>query len=262
MWEDVKQRYSELKSLDTNCVIDFADRHKYQFPPVATVAEILAFEEKIGAALPEQLKCFYLEMGNGGPGPDCYMHSLGETVDFRANQEWKGCDYYGNCDEDFEDCVCGLLDIMGAGYAHENGIVMNGDEKGKIIAFNSVGGWIFVQNNSLLEFYHDGFDGLFDSVNKIRELIEEKLKTEEILRELDRSFRTSPENGLVKIATLTGFPFEYNPDGLEAFLDKSEFKVKDTIRELFDKKIEEYRHTGKSKQFSKIYKTEKSEKKK
>lgn len=260
MWEAVIKRYQQLKALDSNCVIDRAQNHRYKFPSVAAESDMSRMEEKFALEFPPQLKSFYLEVGNGGPGPDAYVYPLEEIINLRAGEPWLGCDYYDNLEEDFEDTYTGLLVIMGAGYAHQNGIVANGDELGEIISFNSVGGWNFVQSNSLIDFYHEGLDKIFEMLNTIHEQIEEKRGVFDLACHLEHRFRMHPTNALVITATLVNIPFQYDPDARKAISYHKTtqgdlvFEIEKETQVMFDNKIAEYRQSGKSQHLAELYK--------
>jgi len=46
-----------------------AGKHRFQFNPVATTAQVDAYEQKYQFAFPESYKKFILEIGDGGAGP-------------------------------------------------------------------------------------------------------------------------------------------------------------------------------------------------
>lgn len=256
MWEEVKKRLDELKVLDTGGLYNF------EFPGVAMDQEIIAFEEKLGIELPAQLKSFYLQMGNGGPAPEAGLYPIGQVENLRADRKWLGCEHYDDLELDFEQSVCGLLTIMGAGYAHANGIVTNGDEKGKIIAFSSSGGWIFVQSASLTDFYNQGLDEIFAMFNEMKTLIEAGEDTYPILLHFSNPRGTHPHNTLLRIASLIELPFQYDSETRPAisyiWYEKSAdtgeevLKIKAETESAFNEKIAEYRKSGRAKSLSKI----------
>ena len=255
MWEGIKERYAELAELDSNCVIDTAMYHKYQYPRMATEDEVQALEARLGVSIPEQLRAIYKEMGNGAFGPDCGMHEINHVEGYRADEEWLGCEYYDmNCpdEQDYEECFSGLANIMGAGYAHECGIVTKGEGVGNIIAYDSQSGFIYIESDSLLDYYNKGLDKLFTIFNQLRDEIQSNDDVELILRVLSEKHMRSPENTLTHIASLINFQFTYD-DALASFEQKMEYKLKADVRQFLNSKLADFRSTERAGQRSELH---------
>ena len=70
MWDDVLKRIGVLARLDRNYVVYGANHHKYRFNAIPNKSEVIKVEEGLGVRLPDELRNFYLYLGNGGVGPD------------------------------------------------------------------------------------------------------------------------------------------------------------------------------------------------
>jgi len=46
MWDDVVKKIATLKSLDNNCVLTYAEYHRYEFNPPVSLEKIVAVEKK------------------------------------------------------------------------------------------------------------------------------------------------------------------------------------------------------------------------
>lgn len=134
MWQDVLEKIQRLKSLDKNLVVFGADIHKYQLRPTISIAELEIEESRLGTTLPEELRNFYLEVGNGGVGPDYGLYAVEQLESVRAEEPWPGIDAI-----DAEDCstdsLSGVIALMDRYYDYRSYVVCNGADTGRIIAF-------------------------------------------------------------------------------------------------------------------------------
>jgi hypothetical protein len=68
-WGPLLNKLEGLKALDAQCQIFGADHHRHLLLPRLTSEQIASVEERLGIALPLELRSFYQEMGDGGAGP-------------------------------------------------------------------------------------------------------------------------------------------------------------------------------------------------
>lgn len=72
-----RARLDTLRSLDASFQTFGAHKHQYRLGPVLEPAEIAQFERSFGFRLPEDLRFFLEEVGNGGAGPGYGLNRLG-----------------------------------------------------------------------------------------------------------------------------------------------------------------------------------------
>lgn len=94
LWGETLKRILRLKELDRGRAAFAADHHRYLFGPPVTEQMVAACEARLGVRLPKELRAYYLELGNGGAGPECGvfpLHKL-EVDDLRG---WEASDRKG-----------------------------------------------------------------------------------------------------------------------------------------------------------------------
>lgn len=218
MWFDIVNRVGELKSIDSNRVVFGADSHNYEAGPLLTLAELNKYEQTFKCELPEQLRSYYLEVGNGGFGPDSGIYPIDRIEPYKPECEWQGIDYYLETEEEYEDIASGMLVIMGRYYAHEGCIVTNGPDRGKFIEFSSDHGWIFVGANDLISLFISWIDKELESFNILKRVITRNKNIEGSLEELNAIYAMDHQNALTRVASMLGFPYKYWPDAREALI--------------------------------------------
>ena len=97
-----------LKDLEklqtTDGVPDFfgSSMHKYILNPTVSEATVLEFEAKHAIQLPQDYRCFLMEVGNGGAGPHYGLFKLGETDSGWGHTSWaEGDGFVGDLSESF-----------------------------------------------------------------------------------------------------------------------------------------------------------------
>ena len=151
MWQDVFEKIQRLKSLDKNFVMFGAEYHKYRFRQTISTAELARAEERLGATLPDELRNIYLELGNGGVGPDYGLFSVKELESVRPNSKWMGIDVLKSRDFSM-DSLSGVIAVMDRYYSYRSYVVCNADERGQVIAFEE-DSFVFKEAGSLHEVY-------------------------------------------------------------------------------------------------------------
>lgn len=84
--EQIKEKITLLKSLDSRYSIFGASKHRYKFNPVLEKSKIQAFEQKFNISLPEEYKQFLTQIGDGGMGPgalglEAFANALSDDLD-------------------------------------------------------------------------------------------------------------------------------------------------------------------------------------
>ena len=249
MWQKTVDRISELKALDRNFTVYGAPHHKYAFNPPVSPNRITAYEEQIGVGLPTQLRAFYLEVGDGGAGPDSGILPLESITPYKPEQLWKGCDHpdYNDGVDDFayESFLTGLISIMDRYYNHESCIVTKGDTPGQLIAVSGL--FIMIEADSLIDEYNSWLDKQLKLFSWIQQLILAENNIYEIAQVMYRERDIVPENALTFAASVLNFPFPYYPNALEArsWIYDEQGKIKDfeidsAVHQMFDAKLKQY----------------------
>ena len=244
MWEKIVERIEVLKSLDNNNTL----RHRYDSDPPVSPERMAEVEKELGVVFPTELRNYYLEVGNGGAGPDTGIWPIEDLQHFRPQQDWPGIDYIDDADEwESESRISGATTIMGRYYAHDNLIVMNGPDAGQIIAYDPLH-FIFVENESLIALYEAWLDESIGYYDRLKDLIVSGAGIQEIAQiRYDGRGTIHPENTLTDVASLLNFPFPYHPDALEArSIEKTadsgtRIVIEDNTRRMFDGRLKKYR---------------------
>ncbi|WP_178983943.1 SMI1/KNR4 family protein [Winogradskyella helgolandensis] len=167
----IKNKLSLAKKIDKDCRMFGAEGHKYFLSEPASENEIKLFEEKYGIILPTCFRTFLTEIGNGGinyqnsiignsaAGPNFGIYKLGINLinviadtstgylqkdvfftEKTTDEEWTNC--YEKMDDnisdqEYDDVVAnlysGILTIGYCGCSNYQGIILNGEQKGRVI---------------------------------------------------------------------------------------------------------------------------------
>lgn len=164
--ERIKKKLILAKDADKELEVFAADSHEYILGETVSHDEILKFEKEYSVSLPECYKTFLLHIGNGGvssgnagAGPGYGIFPLGKNVDEFIQDNVKeylkeDCKIFSKMnsefweelnenisenisDEDFEieigKIFSGILPIGTQGCTYFYGLVLNGNEKGRIV---------------------------------------------------------------------------------------------------------------------------------
>ncbi|MBS7253207.1 SMI1/KNR4 family protein [Flavobacterium branchiicola] len=166
--ERIKIKLFLAKETDKDFEVFGADSHEYNLGKTVTEQDILKFENDYKVVLPDSYKAFLQHIGNGGnsyqnaaAGPSYGIFPLGKNIEeFISNNPekylnqdcvlhpdmsdefWEGLtkkideddaisdeDYY----EELGEIFSGILPISSQGCTYYNGLVLNGEFKGRII---------------------------------------------------------------------------------------------------------------------------------
>src|SRR5690349_5683275 len=124
MWSDVLEKIERLRSCDRSFLVVGAKQHRYRFRPRADAAAMRVAEDRLGVALPPEVKAIYLELGNGGVGPDWGLRPAESIKGFRPCETWPGCTHYNAPGVQLSDAnMRGLVGVMDRYYDHISCIV-------------------------------------------------------------------------------------------------------------------------------------------
>src|SRR5262249_45669105 len=83
----IHDKLDALRRLDVHLQVFGASTHRYQLAPVLAQADLAAFEQEFGVALPADYAAFLTELGDGGAGPGYGLYALVKSAqDFQARQ--------------------------------------------------------------------------------------------------------------------------------------------------------------------------------
>lgn len=218
MWFNIIDRVAELRSIDSNKVVFGADSHNYDAAPLLTEALLNKHEASLKCELPEQLRSYYLEVGNGGFGPHYGVLPIEKIRPYKPDRKWQGIDYYSETDEEYENIASGMLGIMDRYYAHEGCIVTNGPDRGTFIEFCFHEGWAFIGAKDLISLFSSWIDKELASFNMLKRVISRNNSIEDSLEELNSIYGLDHQNALTRLASMLGFPYKYSPDAREALI--------------------------------------------
>ena len=151
-WKGILHKLAELRNLDRQCQAFGAEVHRYELRPVLSPQELEWAEEALGAALPEELRTFYLEVGDGGAGPAYGLYPSGELNGYRPAHPYPGLEgltqaaLAAGWNPQEEECLrvpgesmAGVAGISDEGCGGETCLVLNGPQAGQLVHFSGDG---------------------------------------------------------------------------------------------------------------------------
>lgn len=161
MWCDVKRKIAELSGFDKTRQAFGARSHRYQFGPQLSDENIQSWEIQSGVRLPDVLRRFLVECGDGGAGPYYGMkplkhfHLYNPQAPFldaehlralakdRYDPSDEDCDYYYEHETYWDvpdEHYGGLVSIIEYGCGEEICCVINGEKTGHMVLKTMEGG--------------------------------------------------------------------------------------------------------------------------
>jgi hypothetical protein len=198
--ERIKIKLNLAKNTDSFFEVFGADSHKYRLDSPIDIKEVETFEKKYNISLPEEYKIFLTQIGNGGyehksqvgnsgAGPNYGIYKLGDKHQFcmgnsanptleyltkepffnskTTKEEWEKIsenmsenitdDEY---DKEFERVYSGILTISACGCAGYTGIMLSGENKGRIVYIYDELEYCpqFAQEANFLDWYENWLD--------------------------------------------------------------------------------------------------------
>lgn len=161
MWDDIKRKTAELAAMDQTCQVFGARSHNYHFGPPLSEEQIARPEARQGFRLPPELRSFYLECGDGGPGPYYGMRGLEELEPLNPHLPWippaelsklaregyepddEECEYYYESDSNWavpDEFYRGMVKVVDYGCGHNYCMVINGPQTGLLLFLDTDAG--------------------------------------------------------------------------------------------------------------------------
>ena len=200
MWEAVLQKLERLKSLDRQRQAFGAESHAYAFSPRLSASEVEALERDVGAALPEELRTFYTEVGGGGAGP-FYGITFAEWLDgYRPGEPYPGVEALRKLatkrgSPPREDgyfatprgALSGLLSVIDEGCDHKVCVVATGPQAGEVVNV-SAEGHVTETGKSFVEYYEAWLDSQLEQFEALEDLMRSGATYEQISKEMRDRF--------------------------------------------------------------------------
>jgi hypothetical protein len=240
MWSNILNKITHLKSLDLNLVAHGAQLHQYSFNPPATLAEVELAEKRLQTRLPDELRNVYLNIGNGGPGPDFGLRPLDKLESRHAHEPFQGIQYVKSA-EYAPDKVHGLITIIDR-YSHYSCVICNGPDEGKIFGVDSEG-IDGIDGDDLASVFTIWLDEEIAQFSYYAQAIKSSVNIHEILFEKYTKQGMHPLNSLQIIASLLGWT-EFNGSVIDSSIlwdgEGHDFAIAPPILSELTRRIHKY----------------------
>jgi hypothetical protein len=183
MWEPVLDKLNTLMSLDRQCEAFGAYAHEYRLNDRVVANELEQEEAKLGCRLPDEVRDFYRNVGNGVAGPGLGLVTVQELYPYHPSKPYIGVDALkrhaadsGNPPDDrgyFEadsEVITGLIGIIHTGSGHYYCYVVSGEFTGRIVGV-SCDGFVHETDDSLADLYHRWLDKEIELFQETRDLM-------------------------------------------------------------------------------------------
>ena len=165
MWAEVLEKLEQLKAIDKQCQAFGARTHRYILWPCLRPAEIERVEQQLGVKLPESLRMFYLEAGDGDAGPNYGLLQAAKLRGYRADQPYPGIEKIRQAaehsDEGYfeapKEVLAGLLVVIDEGCGHETCLVTSGPLTGNVVHVSN-DGFVEETNQTLRDHFEQWLD--------------------------------------------------------------------------------------------------------
>ena len=216
MWNTILEKLNCLKGIDRQFQAFGASTHRYVLYPVASLKAVEATELELGARLPETLRSFYLNVGDGVAGPNYGLNRLGLLKSYRPAEAYPGVatlrqlakDEGYALDEEsayFElshDALSGLVAIIEEGCGHRTCLVTTGDSTGNVI-YVSADGCVSETRKTMLDVYDEWLNRELERFEAVSRLMLAGYTYEQIDREMVTSYQDhSAGDRIVSIANV------------------------------------------------------------
>jgi hypothetical protein len=213
MWEDTLTKVQRLLELDNQLQVFGAERHRYYLAdPVEGLTLALA-ERRLRAILPDELRKFYLNWGDGVVGPHYGLRQIAEVEGYRPSEDYTDAatlrarvhenGQANESDEYFEierGELTGLIAIIDEGCGTETCLVTNGPREGEVVSV-SAEGYVHETGRTLIQSYEQWVDRELAKFEMVRNLMDSGALLDEINQEFREKFESyDAENIIVSIA--------------------------------------------------------------
>lgn len=200
MWDDIVVRLNRLKSIDRQLAALGAQQHRYLLNPLISRDGLRPIEHRLGVQLPETLRAFYSEVGNGGAGPHYGLQRAEGLHGFRPHDPYPGIESIrqqaaaeGSPPNErgyFEvphEALAGLLAVIHEGCGHHVCLITAGSNVGNVV-FVSADGFVSETRDTLIDVYSRWLNSEIEQFEAIGALMVDGLSLDEISDEMQRRY--------------------------------------------------------------------------
>ena len=197
MWEPILAKIRQLAALDRQHKAFGAYAHHYAFRPPASSADLAASEQRLGAALPPELRALYVELGDGGAGPGYGLLASTMLQGRGASSPYPGvaalreaarrADASGEQEDPYfeapYDSIVGLIPIIEEGCGHQTCLVASGPSAGRVVHVSS-DGFVVEAEGGLRHHYERWLDVTITQFEAVRTLMDAGVSFEALREEM------------------------------------------------------------------------------
>lgn len=197
MWEEFRRKVERLKSLDQQFQVFGAEYHQYFFNPKVSESRIIEIEKLSNFILPEQLKNYYLTLGNGKAGIYFGVVKLEDLLGFRALEDYTEVETLRKLRRDMPDeddyfevdhkYLTGLIRIEEEGCGHLTCVISKGERAGEIVHVSG-DGYVFETRITMVEYYEAKYEANLAIFEALKNLMNSTKSFQEIEREVIENF--------------------------------------------------------------------------
>lgn len=243
MWTDTLNKIKLLKEYDTQLIVHDARFHRYQFHSPATIRLVEEASRRLKTPLPEELVYIYLNIGNGGVGPDWGLMPVEKIYNIDPQNLLSGID---SCESEIRELLAGakLIAVMDRYYSHKSWIVAEGKGLGEVFACPDDIDFIYHEGRSICEVYSKWLDQELSRFQRIHNQIMSGANIRDILAAGDNSTLSVARSliGLPLMGLHENDLFSFQTDSHDRVTSK---RLKFVPAKIFDFFISSYRrHAG------------------
>jgi hypothetical protein len=173
-----------------------ADHHEYKLYPCVPEDELEQVERWRGLVFPEQLRAFYLKVGDGIAGPHYGLREANAVEGYGARAPYTDSttlralaregEQTSRTDDYFEierEKLTGLVTIIDEGCGHETCLVTTGSRTGEVVRV-SLEGYVYETNRTLVQFYEDWLDRELERFQVVEGFMKSRLTLDEINKQV------------------------------------------------------------------------------
>ena len=240
MWGPILAKLERLRALDKQCQGFGAWRHRYRVRPPASAEDIRAAEGRVGVPLPQALRSYYTDVGDGGAGP-FYGLLPGRALEgLRPAVPYPGADVLRKLDPDAgklpsnpdyfeapEEAITGLVAVVEQGCGHRTCLVATpaagGLPVGTVVDVSN-DGYVIDTGLTLADLYHQWLDKELTAFEAVRDWMEAGKTFGEIQGHLAARFgRHDAGDRIASIADVRKPESLFGPGGNTRFHGASQF---------------------------------------